>query len=210
MLDLQVIDRPAAAIAALDPVRNRVLAELRQPSSAAALASRLGMPRQKVNYHLRALEAHGLAEVAETRRWGGLTERLLVATADSYVVSPDALGGVAADPARTSDRLSAGYAIALAARVVREVGDLLRRARTAGKRLATLSVDTEIRFRSAAERAAFSRELTEAVAGLAARYHDEDAPGGRRHRLVVLAHPTPQSNDESRGGDARTADAAPA
>lgn len=192
MLDVQVIDRPAAAIAALDPVRNRVLAELRQPSSAASLAARLGMPRQKVNYHLRALEQQGLAEVAETRRWGGLTERLLVASAASYVVSPGALGSVAADPERATDRLSAGYLVALAARVVREVGDLLRRAETAGKRLATLSVDTEIRFRSAAERAEFSRELAESIARLAARYHDEDAPGGRRHRLVVVAHPTPQ------------------
>lgn len=195
MRDLQVIDDPVAAIAALDPVRNRVLAELRQPSSAAALAGRLGMPRQKVNYHLHALEQHGLAEVADTRRWGGLTERLLVATAASYVVSPGALGGVAADPERASDRLSAGYLIALAARVVREVAGLLRRAESAGKRLATLSVDTEIRFRSAAERAEFSRELTEAVARLAARYHDADAPGGRSHRLVVVAHPTPQPRD---------------
>jgi DNA-binding transcriptional ArsR family regulator len=196
MLEVQVIEDPAAAIAALSPVRNRVLAELGRPSSASALAARLGMPRQKVNYHLHALEEHGLAEVAETRRWGGLTERLMVATAASYVVSPRALGGVAADPERAPDRLSAGYLVALAARVVREVGDLLRRAETVGKRLATLSVDTEIRFRSAAERAEFSRELTESVARLVARYHDEDAPGGRRHRLVVVAHPSPQTSTD--------------
>lgn len=197
MQDVQVIDDPAAAIAALDPVRNRVLAELGQPSSAATLAARLGMPRQKVNYHLRALEAHGLAEVAETRRWGGLTERLLVAAAASYVVSPGALGDVAADPERASDRLSASYVVAVASRVVREVGDLLRRARTVGKRLATLSIDTEIRFRSAADRAAFSRELTESIARLAARYHDQGAPGGRRHRLVVAAYPTPLPTEET-------------
>ncbi len=132
MLDVHVIEDPADAVVALDPMRSRLLAELGQPASAATLATRLDLPRQKVNYHLRALESHGLANVAEQRRWGGLTERLLVATASSYVVSPGALGAVAADPGRASDRLSASFLIALAARVVREVGDLFRRATKAG------------------------------------------------------------------------------
>lgn len=189
MLECEVIESPSAATVALDPVRSRLLAELGEPASAATLAVRLAIPRQKVNYHLRALEAHGLVAVADTRKWGGLTERRLVATASSYVVSPAALGPVEPTPARTADRLSAKYLIALAARAVREVGGLVRRAFATGQRLATLSIDTEIRFRSAAERAAFSQELAAAVADLAARYHDATAAGGRLHRLVVLAHP---------------------
>ena len=191
MLDVEVIDDPSAAAVALEPIRSRLLAELSEPASAATLAARLGIARQKVNYHLRALESHQLVRVAETRRWGGLTERLLVATADSYVVSPKALGPAATDPERDVDRLSASYLVALAARVVREVGDLMRRARAADKRLPTLSIDAEIRFRSAADRAAFSRDLTEAVTALAARYHDASAADGRAHRLVVVAHPLP-------------------
>src|SRR5262245_1237698 len=135
MLDIGVIDDPAAASAALDPVRSRLLSELREPASAAALAGRVGLARQKVNYHLRTLEAHGLVHIASERRWGGLTERLLVATASAFVVSPSALGPVAADPEQAMDRLSASYLIALAARVVREIGDLLRRAHEAGKYL---------------------------------------------------------------------------
>jgi hypothetical protein len=75
------------------------------------------------------------------------------------------------------------------------VADLVRRAAAAGKRLATLAVDTEVRFRSAADRAAFTAELTEAVAKLVSKYHDESAPGGRAHRLVVVAHPLPQKPD---------------
>jgi DNA-binding transcriptional ArsR family regulator len=169
---------------------------LATPASAAALALRVGLARQKINYHLHALEEHGLVRLAEERKWGGLTERLLVATASSYVVSPSALGPVAADPQREistlvaqADGLSASYLIALGARVVREVGDLVRRAKDAGKRLATLAVDTEVRFRSATDRAAFSSELTDAIARLIAKYHDESAPGGRAHRLMVIAHP---------------------
>lgn len=199
MIDLRVIDDPEAATVALDPVRSRLLSELRTPASAATLAGRIGLPRQKVNYHLRTLEAHGLVRVAGKKRWGGLTERRLVATASAYVVSPDALGPVAADPAREMDRLSARYTIALAARVVREVGDLIRRAYEAGKHLATFSIDTVIRFRSAQERAAFSQELTEAINRLVAKYHDESAPGGRSHRVVLMAHPLPQAALEGEG-----------
>jgi DNA-binding transcriptional ArsR family regulator len=191
MLDVQVIEDPAAAAVALEPIRSRLLSELAEPASAATLATRLGIQRQKVNYHLRALEAHRLERVAGTRKRGGLTERMLVATATSYVVSPSALGAIAPDPARTTDRLSASYLIALAARIVREVSSLLRRSEEANKHLATLSIDAEVRFRSAADRAAFTKELAEAVTKLVSRYHDEAAPGGRAHRLVVVAHPLP-------------------
>lgn len=190
-VEVEVIEDPAAATVALEPVRSRLLAELAQPASAAALAVRLGIARQKVNYHLRELEKHGLVRVTEERKWGGLTERLLVATAASFVISPDTMGRVASHPARSRDTLSASYLIALAARAIREVGDLLRRARAAGRATATFSLDTEIRFRSPDERAAFAGELARAVADLAARYHDEAAPGGRLHRFVIMGHPLP-------------------
>ncbi|HEX2047624.1 MAG TPA: helix-turn-helix domain-containing protein [Acidimicrobiales bacterium] len=189
MRDVEVIEDRAAAEVALDPVRARLLAELVEPASAAALANRVGIARQKVNYHLRALEAHGLVELTAERRHGGITERVLRATAAAYVVSPAALGDAAADPGRTADRLSARYLISLAGRLVREVGSLARRADAAGKRLPTMTVDTEIGFRSAEDRAAFADELTAAVLDLAARYHHDD---GRPHRLIVFAHPRPE------------------
>jgi DNA-binding transcriptional ArsR family regulator len=194
MDDVGIIDDPSAAIVALEPIRSRLLAELAEPASAATLATRVGMARQKVNYHVRALEAHQLVRQAGERQWGGLTERLLVASASSYIVSPRAMGPVAVDPNRGADRLSASYLIALAARIVDEVSDLLRRALAADKRLATLSLDTEIRFRSAADRAAFSNELIQAVTDLVARYHDGSAPGGRAHRLTIIAHPLPHES----------------
>lgn len=191
-MDVEVIRDPVAAATALDPMRSRLLAELNEPASAATLAGRLGLPRQKINYHLRALESAGLVSVAEERRWGGLTERLLVSSARSYVVSPEALGPVAADPSKGGDRLAASYLVALGARLVREVGNLWRGARAAGKSLATLAIDTEVRFATPAARAAFTEELTRAVTELVSRYHDESAPGGRAHRLVLVAHPLPE------------------
>jgi DNA-binding transcriptional ArsR family regulator len=194
MLDVAVIDDPDSAVAVLDPIKARLLAELSSPASAATLAARIGLPRQKVNYHLRALEACKLVEHVEERYWGGLTERLMVATASSYVVSPAALGSIGADPGRNNDRMSASYLIALAARIVREVGALWHGARARDKRLATLSLDTVIRFKSPEDRAAFTSDLTRAITGLAARYHDEHAPRGRAHRLIVASYPAPSSS----------------
>jgi DNA-binding transcriptional ArsR family regulator len=190
--DVEVIENPAAAAVALDPVRARLLGELVEPASASTLAARVGISRQKVNYHVHALEAHGLVVLAGERQHGGITERVLQATAASYVVSPAALSENAVDPGSANDRLSARYLVALAGRAVREVGSLARRATAAGKRLPTMSIDTEIGFRNATDRAAFADDLTDAVIELAARYHHDD---GRPHRLVVAAYPKPKEQD---------------
>lgn len=191
MQDVEVIEDAAAAAVALDPVRARLLAELSVPASAAGLATRVGLARQKINYHLRALEAHGLVALAGERRHGGITERVLQASAASYVVSPAAVTASAADPGATADHQSAGYLVALAGRLVREVGELARRAGASGRRLPTLTIDTEIGLRSAEDRAAFADDLTAAVLDLAARYHHDD---GRSYRLVVAAHPRPEEH----------------
>src|SRR6266508_4333215 len=190
MLEVAVIEDPAAAAVSLDPIRARLLAELAEPASATTLAGRAGLPRQKVNYHLKALERHGLVQLVEERRKGNCTERVLRATAASYVISPEALAMVQPDPARSPDQLSARWLLALAARLVRDVGTLITGATAARRRLATFGIDTEIRFASAADRAAFAEELASAVTTLVGRYHDETAEGGRWHRLVVALHPS--------------------
>jgi DNA-binding transcriptional ArsR family regulator len=189
MHDVAAIDDPAAAEASLDPIRARLLAALAEPGSASSLASQVGLSRQKVNYHLRSLEGHGLVELVEERRRGNCTERVLQATSASYVISPAALAAVAPDPSRAPDQRSARWLLAVAGRLVREVGDLINSAGAAGKPLATLGIDSEVRFASAKDRAAFAAELAGAVNGLVAKYHDEAAPGGRPHRFVVALHP---------------------
>jgi DNA-binding transcriptional ArsR family regulator len=189
MFEVAVIEDPAVAAVSLDPVRARLLAELAEPASAAALAERVGLARQKVNYHLRELERHGLVELVEERRRGNMTERVMQATAASYVISPVALAAVAPDPGRSPDKLSARWLLALAARLVRDVGALVAGAERAGKPVATFAVEGEVRFASAADRAAFADELAHAVTDLVGRYHDESAKGGRVHRVVVAIHP---------------------
>lgn len=200
MLDVAVIDDPAAAEVTLDPVRARLLAELAEPASATMLAARAGLARQKVNYHLRELERHGLIELVQERKKGNVTERLMRATALSYVISPAVLAAVQPDPARSPDQLSASWLLALAARLVREVGALITGAARARQPLATFGLDAQVRFASPADRAAFAGELTHAVAALISRYHDENAAGGRDHRLVIALHPglRPDANQGTR------------
>ena len=186
---LQVIRDPEPAAALLDPVRQRLLAELRQPNSASGLARRLRLPRQRLNYHLRVLESAGLVELVEERRKGNCTERVVRASARAFVISPEALGPLGLTPDTTPDRLSSAYLIAAAGRTIREVGALEARARREQKRLATLTMEAEVRFASAESRAAFAEELAAVVARLSAKYHDERAPNGRRFRLLTAVHP---------------------
>ena len=56
--------------------------------------------------------------------------------------------------------------------------------------MATLGIDSEIRFANAKDRAAFAAELADAVNGLVANYHHPSAPGGRDHRFLVALHPS--------------------
>lgn len=197
MHDAAVIEDPAAAEASLDPIRARLLAELAEPGSASTLAARTGLTRQKANYHLRRLEHHGLVELVEERRKGNCTERVLQATAASYVISPAALPAVAPDPSRAPDERSARWLLAVAGRLVRELGELITQAGAAGQPLATLGIDSEVRFASARDRAAFAAELADSLNGLVAKYHDEGARGGRRHRLLVALHPAITTRKES-------------
>ncbi|MGW5681989.1 ArsR/SmtB family transcription factor [Nonomuraea sp. NPDC003754] len=190
MQDVAVIEDPAAAEISLDPIRTRLLAELSEPGSATMLAAKIGLPRQKVNYHLKTLEAHGLVEMIEERRKGNVNERIMRATAASYVISPAALASVQPDPARSPDQLSASWLLAVAARLVRDVGALIRGAAQARKRVATFAIDGEVRFASAADRAAFAEELAGAVTALVSKYHDQSAEHGRDHRIVVAVHPS--------------------
>lgn len=185
---MQVIDDSATAVSLLDPLRARVLSAFSEPGSASTVAKALGESRQKINYHVRALEELELLKLIDKVPRRGLTERVLEATSKSYVLSPELLGARGAEPEQI-DRLSTSYLLAVAARLIREVAALTRRAEQAKAPLSTLTIDAEIRFRSAAERAEFTSDLRDAVMAIASKYHDDRAPDGRWHRLVVAAHP---------------------
>ncbi len=150
-------------------LRRRVLDELEEPDSAAGVARRLGVARQKVNYHLRALERDGLVELVDERPRRGFVERRLRAVA--------------------RDRFSSAYLAVAAARTATDVATLRERAGEAGQTLPTVTVETEIRFASPAALRAFAEELAAATARLAAEYDRPDLAGARPFRLLAAAHP---------------------
>jgi DNA-binding transcriptional ArsR family regulator len=186
---IDVITGADQAVVALQRTRRQLLAHLSEPDSAAGLARRLGMPRQRINYHLRELEREGLVELVEERRKGNCVERVVRATARAFVISPDALGELGATPGEAADRFSATYLVSAAARAVRDVAALQTGAKRAGKRLSTFTLETDVRFATAEARAQFAEELASAIASLAAKYHDDRAPQGRRFRLLAAIHP---------------------
>lgn len=191
---VHLVRDPRQAAALLDPARLALLEKLAEPDSASGLARQLNLPRQQVNYHLRELEKRELVEFVEERRKGNCIERMMRATARQYVVSPEALGrlGMPPPPAGTGhspDRWSAAYLVAAGARMIAELALAGLRAARAGKRMATMTLETEIRFRSAEERATFAEELAESMARLAAKYHAEGAPGGRTFRCLTGVYP---------------------
>lgn len=171
--------------------RLELLRELQEPNSAAGLAKRLGLPRQQVNYHLRELEKAGFLELVEERRKGNCIERVMRASALSYVVSPEVLGDVGGDLTELTDRFSSSYLLSAASRTIQEVAGLKESADAVGKRLATMTLETEVRFASAADRNAFAKELTDALAHLIVKYHDAVTPAGRCFRVTLGAYPTP-------------------
>lgn len=187
---LEVIEDPAQAASVLNPIRLRLLNELVEPDSAAGLARRLKLSRQAVTYHVRQLEADGLVSLIEERRRRNCVERVVQATARAYVISPSALGPLAVDPEQTGDHFSPTYLIAVAARMIRDVSTLRRLAEQADKRLATLTIQTEVRFATPAEQHAFAYELADTLGQLVTKYHREDAPEGPEFSFTLTGHPT--------------------
>ena len=191
---LEIIDGPEKAVALLDPQRLRLLSHLRTPDSAAGVARRLDLSRQQTNYHLRELERVNLVSLVGERRKGNCIERLLQATAESYLVSPEVLGAML--PALDPDRFSSAYLAITAARMVADLASLRTRADAVGKKLATLTLESEVRFASPATRLAFATEMSQTFATLIARYHDEAAPGGRKFKVVFGGYPAIERKNE--------------
>jgi len=186
---VEVVRGADRAALLLQKTRRQLLGALHEPDSAAGLARKLGLPRQRLNYHLRELEREGLVELVEERRKGNCVERIVRATARSYVISPEALGAIGSDAAASADRFSTAYLMTAAANTLRDVAALDARGKEEGKRVATLTIEADIRFASAASRAAFADELAHAVSTLAAKYHDDHAANGRRFHLLTAIHP---------------------
>jgi hypothetical protein len=159
------------------------------------------MPRQRVLYHLRMLEAQRLVEAREHGTVGRRIDRTYVRTATSYAIAPKTLGGVAVDSRTVADAFSSAYLSAVAAKALNDLAALNRAAAARGKRVPTLTLETQVRFATPADQRRFADELTRTFATLAARYHQPDAPQGRTFRVFACGYPAvPSSSAEPESG----------
>lgn len=189
-----VLDDAASVGRALSPVRREILEELAEPDSAAGLAARLRLPRQKVNYHLRVLEKAGLLELVEERQKRGFHARILRTSANAFVVDPSLLGAWIGNVEGLPDRFSSAYLITTGARLVKDVATLREEADRAGKKLLTATLETEASFETPGKFDAFTRELAKEIARLTRKHGARRGRKGRRVRLLVAAHPTTRGN----------------
>jgi DNA-binding transcriptional ArsR family regulator len=191
-----VSEMPRAA-ALFHPLRLRILDSLHEPDSAAGVARRLRLPRQKVNYHLRELARARFLEPAGERRRRNMIERRYRATARGYILSPELLGRLGLPRERAEDAFSAATLLGLMALGQMELGRAVQEAREQGKRLATVSISSELRFESAEQRARFLAELRRAVVEVIGRHaspyrlDDGSAGPGRPYRLMLGCYPMP-------------------
>ena len=189
---LSVIREPGTAAALLDPVRGRILKALREPGSAASVARALGLPRQRVAYHVKQLEKAGLLTHEGDNRRGNCVERVVKATAEHYLVGPSSVGELRPDTTAYQDQFSSNYLLGTAASVIDELTEVREQAAVANKKVPSLTLNTSVRVNSGKEMAQFADDLTKALASVVARYQTNDK-NSRPFRLVVASYPCPPS-----------------
>ncbi|HEY7113148.1 MAG TPA: helix-turn-helix domain-containing protein [Thermoanaerobaculia bacterium] len=197
--DLEIVTEAGRAQALLDPLRLRLLGLAQRPISAADMAARLRMPRQRVNYHVRRLADRGFLRRAGRQRKRNMVEQLYVAVARRFLLAPELLEPVAADWREVADTASGSYLLALASRVQADVLRASRAAEAEGRRLTTLSLKSQFRFETVERRADFARAIREAVVEAIARHTVPDeaagspargrAAAGLPYRLVLSCYP---------------------
>jgi len=198
-----VTDGPRAAVLVQHPMRRSIVALARTPISATEIAAKLGLPRQRVNYHVRKLERARFLTPAERRLRRNMVEQRYVATAQSYVIAPDLLGALAPHANAVRDGASAAALFSIASRAQADMTRVITEAGAESKRVSTMSITTDIRFESAEQRAEFAAALEAAITDVVARHTApyttaDGSPGdGRPFRLFLGCHPIPRTPDDA-------------
>lgn len=167
-----VLDDPDQVVETLSAFRRQILDVLSgDPASATQIARNLGTTRQRVNYHLKALESAGLVELHEERQRRGLTERVMRTSAEVFLVDPSVF-----DSGRLTRRDVAGVSavVSVATDLIRQATVISARAGERDERVAAATLDTHIRVRSPSA----LRSMLDEIGAVIAR-HDSGETGLR-------------------------------
>ena len=202
MNEIEAVHQPDRAASLLaHPLRASILARARAPISASDLARSLGQPRQRLNYHVRQLALAGFLLPVAQQKKRNMLEQQYVASAHCYVLAPDVLGEIAADPAALPDSSSAAHLVAMCSVAQTQVAEVMAAAAGAGVRLRTISLKLDVQFESAAQRTEFSQALAAAVDDVVARHSSTstDSGGGRPFKLFLGCYPVSRPGNLERG-----------
>ena len=183
--DVEIIREPDRAVAVLHPLRRRILALLSEPAGAATLARRLGLPRQRLNYHLRALEKAGVIEVKGTRKVRGCTERLLQRRSRQVLLHPFLLDPKSLRPGTHIDPRSWAY---LRSRVLRVLRDISLAEEHSPRK--PLALEASVGFANERSREKFETALGKSFRELAVRFGD----GSQTARYLLLGLPSDEED----------------
>ena len=193
--EIQCITERAHAAEVLQPLRLEILRLTRDPTSASEMSQKLGLSRQRVNYHVRVLARSGFLKRAGRRRRRNMVEQRYVASARAFLLSPELLGAVGADWRKVEDATSAGYLLALNCQMGSDLVRVWRESGTTGKQVSTLSLKSQFRFESPEQRERFTKALEEAVVRVVTDHTSpnlkpDGSPGpGSPYRLVLGCYP---------------------
>jgi hypothetical protein len=188
MADVLVLEDAQRIAAVTHPVRAAILAEMRNPTTAAAVARRTGQSRQNAAYHVRELAKVGLVRHAGERPNGNFMEQLYVATASSVLISPRSTWEGEERDRALADQVSLGELVTAGERLQRDAAGLLDRAAFDGADIPSASMATEVRFADETARSAFLRDYLGAMVELTERH---GSPDGEPFRVLFTAYPEP-------------------
>lgn len=177
-----LIEDVAQADVLMRPGRAELLRRLGEPRSCTEVADDLGSTPQRVHYHVKALEAAGLATKVSERQVRGFREAAYQAVAQSYWMSPR-LVRLSGGPHRSGDRLSRSYLLNLAEELHIEVGQLGERI----EETPTLGLSAHVALADPRRRKEFLADLQGAIQSLAAKYGGPAR--GESYRLILACYP---------------------
>ncbi len=180
--DVHVLGDVAALRTLFDPLRLRIMGAIRTPRTAKELGAALGVEPNKLYYHLRRLQEHGLVSVDDR---GAGAERRFVATAKRLAIAP------AVQPSAVE---ASGFVGALFGEAQRQIEDLMINRRSAESGTgATVSISQVAATLSPAKLARYQERLRKLVSDFNAE-PVSTSKTAVEHSLLVALFATPSSS----------------
>jgi DNA-binding transcriptional ArsR family regulator len=181
-----VLDDADRVAALAHPTRVAILEQMRTPNSAAAVARAIAAPRQRTNYHVKALLEAGLIEPAGERRRGNFVEQLYRSVASTFLVAPQVAWSDDRRVDALRSQLPLEHLVRLGERLQVDATGLLDRAAFDGEEIAAAAVEATAHFADETTRAAFLDEYLAALKPLLKKY---GARKGDPYRVALAVYP---------------------